>query len=81
MPNLHDLPIGDGFPALVNVVIEIPPGARTKYEYDPHLGVFTLDRVLHAVSHNTASRLAWVSALQNPRESILQGTKMGHEVV
>ena len=33
-PNFHDLPIGDSFPTLVNVVIEIPRGARTGRVYD-----------------------------------------------
>jgi inorganic pyrophosphatase len=54
-PNFHDLPIGDGFPTLVNVVIEIPRGARTKYEYDAHLGIFRLDRVLYAAVHYPAA--------------------------
>ena len=54
-PNFHDLPIGDSFPALVNVVIEIPRGARTKYEYDAQLGIFRLDRVLYAAVHYPAA--------------------------
>jgi len=54
-PNFHDLPIGDSFPALVNVVIEIPRGARTKYEYDAQLGIFRLDRVLYAAMHYPAA--------------------------
>ena len=55
MPNFHDLPIGDGFPVLVNVIIEIPHGARTKYEYDAQLGIFRLDRVLYAAVHYPAA--------------------------
>jgi len=55
IPNLHDLPIGDDFPTMVNVIIEIPPGVQTKYEYNPQLGVFTLDRVLHAAVHYPAA--------------------------
>jgi inorganic pyrophosphatase len=51
MPNFHHLPIGDGSPAIVNIVIEIPRGARTKYEYDAQLGIFRLDRVLYAAVH------------------------------
>src|SRR4029450_9959118 len=51
MPNFHDLPIGDDFPTQVNVVVEIPRGARTKYEYDAQLGLFRLDRVLYAAVH------------------------------
>src|SRR5205823_8954871 len=55
IPNLHDLSIGDDFPTMVNVIIEIPPGVQTKYEYNPQLGVFTLDRVLHAAVHYPAA--------------------------
>jgi len=46
--NLKDLPLGSATPERVNTIIEIPKGARTKYEYDVHMGVFRLDRVLYA---------------------------------
>jgi inorganic pyrophosphatase len=46
MPDLENLPIGDGAPAVVNALIEVPVGSRNKYEYDPELGVITRDRVL-----------------------------------
>lgn len=46
--NLKDLPLGEAAPERVNAVIEIPRGTRAKYEYDVHLGVFRLDRVLYA---------------------------------
>lgn len=46
--NLKDLPLGAQAPERVNAVIEIPKGTRTKYEYDVHLGVFRLDRILYA---------------------------------
>lgn len=46
--NLKDLPLGAAVPERVNAIIEIPKGTRTKYEYDVHLGVFRLDRVLYA---------------------------------
>jgi len=46
--NLKDLPIGAAAPERVNAIIEIPRGTRTKYEYDVHLGIFRLDRVLYA---------------------------------
>jgi len=36
---------------LVEAVIEIPAGARNKYEYDPERGVFRLDRVLYSSVH------------------------------
>jgi inorganic pyrophosphatase len=35
-------------PEVVNVIVEIPKGTSAKYEYDPHLGVFRLDRMLHS---------------------------------
>ncbi len=41
------------FPAVVEVVVEIPRGSRNKYEYDLRSGVFRLDRVLSsAVFYN-----------------------------
>lgn len=46
MPDLELLPIGDGAPAVVNMVVEVPLGSRNKYEYDPDLGVIVRDRVL-----------------------------------
>ncbi len=55
MKNLKDLPLGDEFPEIVNAIIEIPKGERTKYEYDPELGVFKLDRVLHGAVHYPAA--------------------------
>jgi inorganic pyrophosphatase len=49
--SLIDLPVGpvspEGEPpALAYAVVETPAGSSNKYEYDPDLGVFTLDRVL-----------------------------------
>lgn len=49
--NLKDLPIGKEYPNVINAVVEIPKGARNKYEYDVHLGVFRLDRVLYSSMH------------------------------
>ncbi|HEY7598587.1 MAG TPA: inorganic diphosphatase [Candidatus Limnocylindrales bacterium] len=41
------------FPAIVEVVVEIPSGSRNKYEYDEAAGVMRLDRVLSsAVFYN-----------------------------
>jgi len=41
------------FPAIVEVVVEIPRGSRNKYEWDEQAGVFRLDRVLSsAVFYN-----------------------------
>lgn len=42
------LPLGPKAPKIVNVVIEIPARSRNKYEYDPALGVFRLDRTLYS---------------------------------
>jgi inorganic pyrophosphatase len=46
--NLKNLPLGAAAPERVNAIIEIPKGTRTKYEYDPQLGIFRLDRVLYS---------------------------------
>lgn len=44
---------GQGFPDLVEIVVEIPQGSRNKYEWDERAGVFRLDRVLSsAVFYN-----------------------------
>jgi inorganic pyrophosphatase len=41
------------FPAVVEIVVEIPRGSRNKYEYDEQAGVYRLDRVLSsAVFYN-----------------------------
>ncbi len=41
------------FPAVIEVVVEIPRGSRNKYEWDERSGVFRLDRVLSsAVYYN-----------------------------
>jgi inorganic pyrophosphatase len=53
--NLEDLPIGERAPEIVNVIVEIPKGARNKYEYDPSYGVFKLDRVLYSAVHYPAA--------------------------
>lgn len=51
MSNLKNLPIGPNAPDVVNAVIEIPKGSRTKVEYDPELEAFKLDRVLFSSVH------------------------------
>ena len=55
MPNLKNLPIGDGAPEVVHTVIEIPKGSRNKIEYDTDLEVFKLDRVLFSAVHYPAA--------------------------
>jgi len=42
----HDIDLGDGFPEVVNSVIEIPKGSKAKYELDKKTGYLKLDRVL-----------------------------------
>jgi inorganic pyrophosphatase len=43
----------EAFPAVVEVVVEIPSGSRNKIEFDESAGVFRLDRVLSsAVFYN-----------------------------
>lgn len=49
--SLYRLPIGEDAPAIVPVVVEIPKGTRNKIEYDPHLNIFRLDRVLYSPMH------------------------------
>lgn len=45
--------MGEQFPDVVEVVVEIPRGSRNKYEYDERAHVFRLDRVLSsAVYYN-----------------------------
>ena len=47
----YDLPIGDNAPDVFNVVVEIPKGSENKYEYDPDLHIFRLDRTLYSPMH------------------------------
>ncbi len=51
MANLYDLTAGENAPELLNAVIEVPLGSSNKYEYEPDLGVFRLDRVLYSPMH------------------------------
>ncbi|MGZ6339983.1 MAG: inorganic diphosphatase [Candidatus Limnocylindrales bacterium] len=45
--------LGERFPDVVEIVVEIPRGCRNKYEYDEKAHVFRLDRVLSsAVFYN-----------------------------
>lgn len=46
-----DLSPGNNIPDEFNVVVEIPKGSQNKYEYDPELGAFALDRVLFSPLH------------------------------
>ena len=46
--NLQELPIGENYPEICNIVIEIPKGSRNKVEYREDTGTFALDRVLYS---------------------------------
>jgi inorganic pyrophosphatase len=49
--DLTRLPAGPEPPTRVYAVVEIPRHSRNKYEYDPSLGAFRLDRVLYSAVH------------------------------
>ena len=49
--NLYHLDLGSDAPATVTCVIEVPGNSTNKYEYDPELGIFKLDRVLYSPMH------------------------------
>ncbi len=51
MDSYLELPIGDKTPEVVTAVIEVPQDSVNKYEYDPQLNVFVLDRFLHSPVH------------------------------
>lgn len=40
----HDIPLGEGAPEEINVIIEIPKGSHNKYEIDKDTGLIKLDR-------------------------------------
>lgn len=46
--SILDIPIGPNAPTSFNTVIEIPKGSSNKYEFDPAIGAFRLDRVLYS---------------------------------
>jgi inorganic pyrophosphatase len=46
-----EIPIGEKSPDSFNVVVEIPKGSANKYEYDPTLNIFVLDRPLYSPMH------------------------------
>ncbi len=51
MTNLYDMNPGAHAPEIVHAIIEVPAGSSNKYEYDPEMGVFRLDRVLYSPLH------------------------------
>ena len=46
-----DVPPGAGVPSVVNVIVEIPKGRRSKFEIDKKTGLIRLDRYLYSSSH------------------------------
>jgi len=46
--------IGDDFPDIVEVLVEVPKGSRNKYEWDPDVKRIRLDRVLYSAVHYPA---------------------------
>jgi inorganic pyrophosphatase len=46
-----NVPPGTDLPAVVNAIIEIPKGRRSKFEVDKQTGLFKLDRYLYSSSH------------------------------
>jgi inorganic pyrophosphatase len=47
----HGAGYGENSPEIVNALIEIPQGSRTKYEIDKVTGLLRLDRVIHSSFH------------------------------
>jgi inorganic pyrophosphatase len=46
-----NVPLGDGQPSVVNTIVEIPKGRRSKFEVDKKTGLIRLDRYLYSSSH------------------------------
>ena len=51
----HEAPIGANPPELINGIIEISTGMRTKYEVDKETGLLSLDRVLYSAVYYPAN--------------------------
>ncbi len=47
----HGASYGDKAPQVVNGLIEIPQGSRTKYEIDKNTGLLKLDRIIYSSFH------------------------------
>lgn len=47
----HGVSCGENAPSVVNGLIEIPQGSRSKYEIDKESGLLKLDRVIHSSFH------------------------------
>jgi len=48
---IRDIPAGTSIPEVVNAIIEIPKGRRSKFEVDKKTGLMKLDRYLFSSSH------------------------------
>jgi len=46
--------VSDGFPEVVEIIVEVPKGCRNKYEFDPASGRIKLNRVLFSAVHYPA---------------------------
>jgi inorganic pyrophosphatase len=51
MNPLHDVEAETKTPEVVNAIIEIPPGSKTKFELDKESGLLRVDRVLYSSVH------------------------------
>lgn len=51
----HEVELGNQAPEIVNAVIEIPKGAKIKYELDKKSGLIKVDRVLFSSVHYPAN--------------------------
>ncbi|MER3464464.1 MAG: inorganic pyrophosphatase [Chitinophagaceae bacterium] len=47
----HGVSSGDTAPQIVNALIEIPEGSRTKYEIDKETGLLRVDRIIYSSFH------------------------------
>ncbi|HEY6956098.1 MAG TPA: inorganic diphosphatase [Flavisolibacter sp.] len=47
----HGASYGEDVPDIVNAIIEIPEGSRTKYEVDKKTGLLKMDRVVYSSFH------------------------------
>src|ERR1700734_3778803 len=51
----HDVSIGNEYPAMIPVVIEVPKGSKCKYELDKQSGLIRVDRILFSSVHYPAN--------------------------
>jgi inorganic pyrophosphatase len=50
-PSFENVPPGTHLPRVVNAIVEIPKGRRSKFEVDKATGLIRLDRYLYSSSH------------------------------